>query len=249
LNSRCGLRDNDRVGDAAKGTKDDGARKCARCGKASGVAKYCDDCKRARRDEAARAAKDAEEEQRAEARDRARASRDRKRIAVALGAGALILAIGAYYYERPKSHEAEFGTIRGVSPPRDEPQRATDEPQRATDEPQRNAIKVSVPELIKAYSDNEIAANARFQGKLVEVTGIAQSINAELVGKGGYIMLALVMKSSNAVRASFDEDRLSDVSSLKAGQQVTVQCKVHGAALGIVVLEKCAVTGTGRPPE
>lgn len=99
--------------------------------------------------------------------------------------------------------------------------------------------KVSAKELFKAYENNEIAADGRYKGKLLEVSGKIDNIGKDLLDTP-YITLEVGEFQIMGVQAFFDDDSLSKLASLSKGQGVTLQCRCDGK-FGNVMLKECAL--------
>ena len=98
---------------------------------------------------------------------------------------------------------------------------------------------VTAQELFKAFDENEVAANRRFEGKLVEVSGTIQSISA---GIGGDPVVAL--KTENEfmpARIYLDEDSEDAVATLKQGQELTARCESASVIIGSPSLNDCVL--------
>lgn len=104
-------------------------------------------------------------------------------------------------------------------------------------------IEVSVGGLIGAYTSNEIAADEKYKGKWLLVTG-----NIEEIESGGSFSDPSITFSYGSsfnfdtVRASFSDK--SELANVKRREKVTVRCKGDGASsiLGLVVnLRDCSL--------
>ena len=98
-------------------------------------------------------------------------------------------------------------------------------------------IAVGAKTLTKEYDENELAADGKYKGKLLAVTGkitdIAETLGNVTVQMEGHNMVVTVM-------CSFDESQKGAVSRLKKGQTAIMTGTGDGSTGGLYVgLEKC----------
>ena len=99
------------------------------------------------------------------------------------------------------------------------------------------AIKAAT--LTREYADNELAADEKYSGKLLEVTGKLTNISVTLgsitAQIEGYRPLLTVM-------CSFSGEQKQKLAALKTGQQVTFVGTGNGMTAGLYVgLKNCSV--------
>lgn len=109
--------------------------------------------------------------------------------------------------------------------------------------PAPSAIAVKAGDLLKEYSGNAVAADAKYKGKVLKVTGkFGSAQKAPLLG------YAVQLQAEDAGDLSLSEVQCfilesaeADVAKLKAGQTVTVQGTCDGQVLAQVKLSKCTI--------
>lgn len=107
----------------------------------------------------------------------------------------------------------------------------------ALDAPQ---ITATADAIGKAYNENPVSFEVMAQGKVgVAVSGTVNRIGMEFGGSNPYVTLGAGLMG--AVRCEFDASRVSDVSSLRKGQNVTVRGIFKGGAMGTVNLNHCEI--------
>jgi hypothetical protein len=79
-------------------------------------------------------------------------------------------------------------------------------------------IVVSAKDLVKAYKENELAADEKYRGKKLQVAGKITGIASVLSS----IQVDLQGKDFVTVKCSFPEERKAEVAKLKNGQNVTL---------------------------
>jgi len=102
--------------------------------------------------------------------------------------------------------------------------------------PAGNALEVSTATLFQDYQDNEIAADAKYKGKALVVSGTIEAIASDFSNKP---IVQLSAGSFGQVHAS---DLPLDVAAgLKKGQKITLACTGGGEMLSFPMLSDCTV--------
>ena len=105
------------------------------------------------------------------------------------------------------------------------------------------AIQVEIHQIISDYEGNEVAADNRYKGNQVQVTGIVWDIKKDIMDNL-YVMLGSEIKSdlqiqirapgSREMQAYFDDSMSSQLGSLQKGQRLTVVCTVKGLMMNVI---------------
>lgn len=101
------------------------------------------------------------------------------------------------------------------------------------------ALKTTPAELKRAYDDNEVAAQTRFDGQVIEVKGIVAAIMLDATNDP-----MIVFESGdrfNRVQAGFDKKSSAATAALKKGQTVTVRCQRIMQVISRPVLIDCVL--------
>lgn len=144
--------------------------------------------------------------------------------------GGLVLLVAATpSTETPKSEVKPVDSAATAETPKAE------EPK-----PVEKAVTVKASELYTAYHDNEVAADAQYKGKLVEISGIVDGID------NGTFDNELIVRVNagqmfNYVSCTMLPNEKDNVIALKKGQSVKVSGKVTGSTLGTPFIKDCAV--------
>lgn len=107
-------------------------------------------------------------------------------------------------------------------------------PAEADDTP---AIDVAAGELFDAYHENEVAADDRFKGKKLRVTGTIASIDKDFLDN--VVVRLQTANQFQSVMATVREAEKSTAAKLKKGQKATVTCKGRGMVVGSPSLDDC----------
>lgn len=101
-------------------------------------------------------------------------------------------------------------------------------------------FKISAIKLYKEYKANEPAADNKYNGKIIEVSGKIERIGKDILGQA-YVTLKIEDYSLASVQCVFPDVQKSTVASLSQGQQIVIKGECKGKLLGTVLLEKCVV--------
>lgn len=102
------------------------------------------------------------------------------------------------------------------------------------------AARVTAQQLIGEYTTNEIEADGRYKGKVVEVTGAISSIDAAALGTGGFVLLKGEAGQTNVVQCQLAN--VGDGVGLRPGQTVTLKGIGRGKSLASIGLRPCKVS-------
>jgi hypothetical protein len=103
------------------------------------------------------------------------------------------------------------------------------------------SAKLSAVDLSAAYSSDQGAADGRYRGRVLEVSGVINKVNPG----GGPLMLAGAEKGP-AVEASLHEDVAAEMlKTLADGQRVTIKCFCEGLSQH-VRLKSCTAPDPAR---
>ncbi|MFJ4288739.1 hypothetical protein ACIP1U_02960 [Cupriavidus sp. NPDC089707] len=110
-----------------------------------------------------------------------------------------------------------------------------------TTTPTEPPVQVTANELLKAYKENEIAANQKYKGKQLILNARISSIEAGM-GEEPY----LVLTAGNEFEFSRPQAHLAKgqeaaAATLKKGQQVKLECIGNSEVAGTPMLKDCRV--------
>ncbi len=108
-------------------------------------------------------------------------------------------------------------------------------------EPAEEAIQISAVDLLAAYDENAVQADNDYKDKLLEVTGIVNSVDRDILNDvyvtindgGEYSILS--------VQCYFeDEDEIAKTAELSAGDEVTIVGTCDGETIN-VIMRDCTI--------
>lgn len=98
-------------------------------------------------------------------------------------------------------------------------------------------VSVGAMRLWRDYEENEVAADIRYKGKRLRVTGTLVSVERDYDGRP-----VLHLRSGNPIfltMATLDRAYLPDAAHLRKGDQVVVRCIGASREMRMPQLEKC----------
>lgn len=107
----------------------------------------------------------------------------------------------------------------------------------------REVISVSAAEIVAAYDENEIAADARFKGRYVRVEGSIEDIGKDIMGDiyvsidgGGVDEMGL-----RSVQAFFVDSKADVIANLRTGQAIVIVGRVDGLMMNVLLRDSTVV--------
>lgn len=91
-------------------------------------------------------------------------------------------------------------------------------------------VRISAPQLAAEYKANEVAADGKYKGKIIEVSGVVDSVGKDVLDQP-YVSLSGGRGNFMGVQCYFGKHNLSELSGLKKGQSVTLKCKGAGKTI------------------
>lgn len=113
----------------------------------------------------------------------------------------------------------------------------------STDQQKQEKItEVDYTILHQEYMDNPIAADAKYKGKILQLTGKVENIDREIAGNTYITFNIGGQYSLENVRITFKKSEETKVAQLKKGQTVTIKGKCTGTLLSTTVaLNDCEI--------
>jgi|GEM_PF-1425081 len=102
-----------------------------------------------------------------------------------------------------------------------------------------STITITAVALDEEYDSNEIAADKKYKGKTLEVTGKVQRITRD--DKPDKVTVELTGTPDSTVDCHFDRDQQGNLGDVAVGQQVTIRGKCRGKVRSFVTLETCSI--------
>lgn len=117
----------------------------------------------------------------------------------------------------------------------------SNEPAEEKAEPAEKAVKVEAKKIIKEFEENEAAADAKYNGKTLQVSGVVDKVDTEVWDDEQYVIRVGAGGDFEFITVNCNDQSQSDVTSIKKGQDIVVVGKFDdGGDLG-VELKECKV--------
>lgn len=101
-----------------------------------------------------------------------------------------------------------------------------------------SSYTLTAKQLYDEYDANKVAAEAKYDSKIVTVTGTIQSIGKD-VADNAYIVIDGM--GLDGVQCLFPEGQESAISQLSKGQEIVAKGKVDGQAIGNIIVRNCTL--------
>ena len=96
-------------------------------------------------------------------------------------------------------------------------------------------FEISAKKLSFEYQENEVAADEKFNGKIILVTGIIEDIGKDIMDSI-YVLLSDGEEfSMSGVQCFFSDSQKGDAAKLKKGDKVTIKGKCDGLLMNVII--------------
>ena len=102
---------------------------------------------------------------------------------------------------------------------------------------QEKPIEASASDILQAYEDNEVRANDKYKGRVVQITGTIDRIregHVVFLARGGFTKV-------HEVDCYFEDNERSSLASLSQGQRVAIKGLCDGKGAFDVNVKRCKV--------
>lgn len=83
-------------------------------------------------------------------------------------------------------------------------------------------VKVEAKKILKEFEDNEAAADGKYKGKTVAVSGVVDKVDTELLDDNQYVVRIGAGSDFELTTVNCNDQTSKDVSKIKKGQKLTV---------------------------
>ncbi len=165
----------------------------------------------------------------------------RKNALLILGGAFLVLFIGAIAMSpgpsSGPSQERQTTTPAPATP--EQPARPEQAPR--AEKMERRPARITASALFAAYDANEVAADQRYKGQVVEVSGTIRAISKDV-----FETPFVSFETENpflSVHCYFDKADTPRLARLAKNERLAAIGEVSGKTLGSVIVKKCALQG------
>lgn len=112
----------------------------------------------------------------------------------------------------------------------------TPQPEQKKTIEEEKAISVSAIQFYKAYEENEVAADNKYKGKKIEITGKVESINKDIADD-----VYVVLSGGEFMGVSCHLQEAGKAAELKKGQKITLVGVGGTMIMGVPNIEGCEI--------
>lgn len=102
--------------------------------------------------------------------------------------------------------------------------------------PDQGEPNLSAAQLYSIYKNNEVAADAKFKGQRMCISGRIRAIDVDFIGNPS---VRIAIDDFDDVHCDFSKADKPSLASLVAGQEISIEGKCDGLLLGDPVLREC----------
>lgn len=106
-------------------------------------------------------------------------------------------------------------------------------------------MAVAAPVLVADYEANEVAADRKYKGQILEITGIVDSIGKDILDSMYVTLDSGEQFGITSVRCFFDESEENYLAALSKGRSLTVKGRCDGK-FGNVLIKECEIVRVGN---
>ena len=152
--------------------------------------------------------------------------------ALALGAGIVAISVMSQAGGGGETPTADSGS--DVSSQAVKEKTASDVSTQAVKEKTAKAMPVQAKAILREFNENEAAADAKYDGKVLQVTGVVDKIDTEILDDSQYVINIGGGSDFEFFTVNADDQSQDDVASLKKGDKITVVGEFEdGGDLGV----------------
>jgi tRNA_anti-like len=184
---------------------------------------------------------------------RQKAPTEERSVGIALGIGILLLPIIFAWFTLRKGHSTRakiisfvwlaftFAIVAGQD--RTSTGRTPSGPASTSAQVQtqpEQVMQVNIRDILSAYESNEVGADNKYKGNLIQVTGIIESIKKDILDNL-YVTLGTGAEFEiPQIQAFFDDSMNDQLGQLRKGSQLTVVCRINGLMMNVLA-EDCVI--------
>ena len=132
-----------------------------------------------------------------------------------------------------------LGAIIGIIASEETPSGAGNSLQKVENETEIYYIEVTANDIFSAFEENEVAAEEKFKGQLVKVTGIVSEINSKSALISANILLKVDGSVFGCVQCNFNSENSKALATVEKGQNITITGTCGGLSLYNVMINAC----------
>lgn len=101
--------------------------------------------------------------------------------------------------------------------------------------------KITAQELAKDYAENKEAANTKYKGKKIELTGIIKTIEMGISDLPELVLETATNNKIESPRIEFASSQTNQIEKLQPQQKIHIICQGNGEIAGMPLLTECTI--------
>jgi hypothetical protein len=114
-------------------------------------------------------------------------------------------------------------------------------PAQATTASQQAPIDVTAAQLVSAYGANQVAADAKYKGQILQISGTVDGIGKDILNDPYVSLVGDPTNPLADVQCQFSQNDESALSALSKGQQITLEGTGDGMTIETVEVSNCSI--------
>ncbi len=110
--------------------------------------------------------------------------------------------------------------------------------------PNAQPIKVLANQLVGDYGENQIAADNKYKGQLLQISGLVDSVGKDVQGNP-FVVIKTNLQSFSAVDCFFSQSQEGQLASLMSGDAIIAQGMESNYLAGNVEVKSCSLVQVG----
>jgi hypothetical protein len=110
----------------------------------------------------------------------------------------------------------------------------------AVEPAKEQVMQVGIGQILSDYKGNEVAADNRYKGRLIQVSGAVGDIKKDFTDNLYVTLGTGALYELPTVQAFFDDSMNQQLGNLRKGQKLTVVCRVKGLMMNVLA-EDCFI--------
>ena len=118
---------------------------------------------------------------------------------------------------------------------------AVEEREQVKNEQQVAELKTTATTMFQEYKSNQVAADLKYKGKVVEISGVVDKISKHIITDAPTVTLKVASAQIFGVKCEFSDASASGLAKLSEGQNVVLKGTVDGYTIGDVDVYGCVL--------
>ena len=100
--------------------------------------------------------------------------------------------------------------------------------------PVEQVMQVNIRDILSEYEGNEVGADNKYKGNIIQVTGIISSIKKDIMDNLYVTLGTGAQFQIPEIQAFFDDSMNNQLGQLRKGSKLTVVCRVDGLMINVI---------------